>query len=885
MGAGAVCTLWLGALASAAARVAAQVSVAVSAPAALAPGEPALVRVEVTAPARADVRLAAPDVAPFRVARAVRVPTADSGAARGWRRHEWRYVLAPAPGTRGRHAFAPFGAEVVGPGLRPWTARSRPWALVVRAPAPAVPPAAPLAASLAASRGGAPGARGAAPLAQPARRGGVTFSARVYPDTVYVGQQATYELTVAVDAATRERIRRNPEFVPPELRGVLAVDLPASHAATAAGDVHVYRRALFALAPGAVSVPSARLSYALALGARYFSPEERLALRTAAVRFTAIAPPAAGRPRGWDGALGVLRATARTAAPVARAGDPVEYTVRVEGAANVGLLPRPALAVAWADVVEAGDRVEVDSSAAVVSGAKEFTWLLTPRLPGAFATPALRYAYFDPSRRAYAEADVPPVPLEVRPGAAPTTAAGPATPGSRRGERLGIRPLWRGAFAPPLPSRPGFWVLVALAPAPAALVSLLAAARRRRAARPVDAARALRRVAADGAPDPRALRRVVYAAFADRLGFDPTAVDGARAFGRALRRVGVTDATAALAVDVVTALDAAAFDGARAEGGAGALAARARDLVAAVDREARPRAALTAVAPVVRGGQRSYPTLRGWLVTVAAAGVSAGLVACAVAPARRAAGGDAGADAAAEAFARGTSAYARGDARAARAAFLDAAALAPTAPDAWANAGTAAWASTDTLGAAVAWQRALRLEPTARDVRERLALLPAAQDGWIAGVPPVDPDWLAWVALALAAGAGAVAVRAAIAGSRARPSAAHRGWAWTWGAAVGVAAAGAALAAHVDAARLAVVVAGGPLRTEPALAADPGQPADRTDVARVLARQGTWSRVALDGARDGWIESARLVPLDLASPAAGARTPPAADAGPSSGGR
>jgi hypothetical protein len=386
---------------AAAGRLAAQVTVAVSAPATLAAGEPALVRVEVTAPAAAQVRVVPPDVTPFAVARAGRVPTAPGGAGPGWRRHEWRYVLAPPAGARGRYAFAPFAAAVDGPGLRPWTAHSRPWALVVR------PPAAAGARTLA---GGFPGAvpAGAAQPAPGARRAtaGVTFRARAYPDTVVVGQQVTYELAVAVDAGARERIRRNPEFVPPELRGVLAVDLPASHEATGAGDLHVYRRALFALAPGAVTVPSARLSYALATGVGYFSPEERLSLRTEPVRFVAVPAPAAGRPRGWTGAVGSLRAAARVATPEARAGDPVEFVVRLEGEGNLALLPRPALAVAWAEAVEAGERVEVDSSAAVIRGAKEFTWLLTPRAPGAYATPALRYPFFDPGRRVYDEAVV-----------------------------------------------------------------------------------------------------------------------------------------------------------------------------------------------------------------------------------------------------------------------------------------------------------------------------------------------------------------------------------------------------------------------------------------------------------------------------------------------
>ena|GEM_PF-531304 len=858
----------LGALGAAAPSAAAQVSVAVSAPATVAAGEPALVRVEVTAPAAADVRLEPPSLAPFTLARTTRVPPVDAAAGRGWRRHEWRYVLAPPPGARGRYAFAPFSAAVTGPSLRPWTARSRAWALVVRAPAPPVPAGAV--------------ARAAGPAGAQGRRAGVTFRARVYPDAVYVGQQVTYELTVTVDAAARARIRRNPEFVPPELRGVLAVDLPASHEATGAGDVHVYRRALFALAPGVVAVPSARLTYAMALGSGYFSPEERVALRTEPVQFVARPAPAAGRPPGWDGAVGTLRASARVGGGRGRAGDPVEFTVRVDGEANVGLLPRPAFAVPWADVIESGDRVEIDSGSAEVRGAKEFTWLLTPRAPGAFATPAIRYPYFDPAIGRYETLVVPPVRVDAAPsaGAPPVAAfdgARPAPPRGR-GDRLAIRTTWRGAFARPLPSRPAFWLLLGLAPAPAALVLAGRRARRRRARRPADPLRAVRRLAGAGAgADHRgtagALRRLVYQAFEHRVGFAPSAAHGPAAFGRALRRAGTTTVTADRAAALVAALDAAAFDAApeQSEGVSPQLAREAGLVLELVDREAQPCSAPAdrLHAWPGRGGSSGRTAARAWLGAAVVGTAVATLGACVAA--RSPSGARGQADVGASAFARGADAYGRGDLAAARAAFDEAAARAPRAPDAWANAGTAAWAQADTLGAAVAWQRALRLEPAARDLRARLALLPAAQDGWVAGVPPVDPNWPGTVAAILATAVALLAVGAAVpvrrAAARSAGAGARAAWPWAWGAALALGGAGAGLARHADPSDRAIVTRAGALRTEPALTAEAGPPVDPTDVVRLLGRAGPWVRVALDGGRDGWIEAARLAPLAFPAPA------------------
>src|SRR5690606_31082045 len=55
---------------------------------------------------------------------------------------------------------------------------------------------------------------------------GVNFHALATPDTVWVGQQVHYQVGVFMDEDVRSRLRRNPEFMPPELRAMLAYDLP-----------------------------------------------------------------------------------------------------------------------------------------------------------------------------------------------------------------------------------------------------------------------------------------------------------------------------------------------------------------------------------------------------------------------------------------------------------------------------------------------------------------------------------------------------------------------------------------------------------------------------------------------------------------------------------
>ena len=100
---------------------------------------------------------------------------------------------------------------------------------------------------------------------------GVNFHALVEPDTVYVGQQATYQVGVFLDGDVRARLRRNPEFVPPEMRGMLSYELPTGHAFVPAPgglgryEVHVFERAVFPLTAGTLEIPPATLNYTLPL--------------------------------------------------------------------------------------------------------------------------------------------------------------------------------------------------------------------------------------------------------------------------------------------------------------------------------------------------------------------------------------------------------------------------------------------------------------------------------------------------------------------------------------------------------------------------------------------------------------------------------------------
>ncbi len=676
------------------------------------------------------------------------------------------------------------------------------------------------------------------------RSRGVDFHALAVPETVYVGQQSTYQLGVFVDAETRQRLRRNPEFLPPESRALLAYDLPdrsGGFTGTIGGramEVHAFRRALFALTPGRYEIAPARLTYALPQSASFFSREESFSLRSELVTIVALPVPTANRPTDWLGAVGVWRASVRMDSSAQRSGDPYVLTLRVEGQGNVTLLGRPALALPWAHVVKADERVRVDSSGTSLRGAKEFDWLVTPQIAGLQKVPAIRYPFFNPFSRQYevtssailtvratagaaaAVVDSTGVPpADVPPADAPPAADGPVLP---------LRPDF-GASSPALLGQSTFArALLVLAPILAAFAWWWKRPRRKR--KRFTHAERLAAMARDGAAPPAEIRTALLAALMARVDAEPAALARPGAWERALALEGVLPATAADVASVLDALDAASFGG-DVEIGSAALAARAQAVLTKVDAEARRRAP----------SSRARQATAALVFCLALAGSAAAL---------------ADETRAAKFFTQGTAAYTGGDARSAARFFADAAALAPQSAAAWANFGSASWAVSDTGNAVLGWQRALRLDPTAADVRLRLLLVRAPQDAGPARVLPVPAQLPALIALLLwCTGWGASIAQL----WRRRP--ARRLIALTLVLGGGATVAAASFERSLNDRGIVVVIEADPLRSLPALSAESGTTPIVGEVGTVEARQGVWLFVRLDATRAGWIPAASTASL------------------------
>ena len=635
-------------------------------------------------------------------------------------------------------------------------------------------------------------------------------------DTVFVGQQATYEVAVYLNQSARERLRRNPTFYPPEMQAMLAYDLPAPdtgprRAGSQCFDALVYRRALFPLVSGRLVIPPAQLVYST--GYSLLSREESHELQTDSVSIVAIEPPSAGRPAEFHGAVGTIALDSRLEPSASRVGDPMLFTVQVRGRGNVKLFPRPALELPWAALVPADERVRVDSITQRVGGVKEFDWVLTPRIAGEFDVPPVRYGYFDPSARRYDVASAPGTRVRVAPGALATADTGHVE------SALAIRVHYSGESWPAPQSHPAFWAVLALVPLPAIAVRARRRARRPAVARVTDPGDA---IAVLPPEDAMGIRRQFVRTLALRLGCSPEDFTHPGALERALRRAGVSDETSTRAELMLRALDSASYD----RGGTLPRNAprEAANIARAVDGEALARRELPFWLPIVFLG-----------LTVSVGTVLA-------------------ADAASVHFARGVSAYVRQDYSTAQAAFADAASQAPGSADAWANYGTASWSLSDTAAAVYGWRQALALQPDAEDLQIRSALahdVRMTSPGWVPELPSHVSVWASavlWI----------VAWTFAWIARRPHPWAA-RVVLPTIVCALVIGVFAVELESRIAGARLGVVRHGLALSSDPAIGVDRGPAVAAGEIVRIAGRRGTWTRVEASDDRDGWIPSAELL--------------------------
>ena len=697
----------------------------------------------------------------------------------------------------------------------------------------------------------------------------IDFHAAVFPDTVYAGEPITYQVAVLLSEDARFRLRRDPEFRPPELRGLLAYQLgrpqrvPGQIYGGRQYEVHVFQRALFAVAPGKLSIPASSLSYALSRTPGYYSREERFAVQAESLSVVVEPLPEEDRPADFTGAVGVLQLGAKLDSTTTRSGDPVVLTVTVSGAGNVKLFPRPDIEIPWASVVSASDRVRVDSLGSRVRGSREFDYILTPVRSGNLVLPALHYSYFDPDRGVYAVAESAPVELRVLRGDMADIPAldeeaslalrewsghqAFAPWEATRSVRLALVTLWLGGIA---------WMvltwLFTLKSFGARVVAQRAPGSDSRSYSESDPRDAVRRS-----------RQMLLQQMASRLSVPASRLLVRSEAGRALRYAGVSNASTNEVLMLLDDMARAGFGSPQEADLAGLenfepRIARARQLI---DEEATNK-------PI-----RLLRSARGWrqlslafaVLALGAAGPRSAAEAQPAEPERTAtakANALPGSTNIEELVAEANAAYADRRFQAASASFKSAVASRPNDVDLLVNWGSSAWAVGDTVDAVVAWQRAARLSPLSADIQERITLLPGGARDGVAAVPMVPVLGLVWAG-SIAWLFAVVLVVKLIKRSERRPSglirtpvalsvmaAAVSMLALAWWGAVRLSPVGLAVVKRPEPMRSAASAESG---TKGGLAAG--------DVVRVTGVSGEWARVTHSDGRDGWVPGERLVSL------------------------
>ena len=195
----------------------------------------------------------------------------------------------------------------------------------------------------------------------------------------------------------------------------------------------------------------------------------QITLRSDPMDLSVKSLPEAGRPAGFDGAVGQFSVSANIDREAVHVGDPITLKVSIAGRGRVDRITTPEFGelpdFRQFDVTSDKDKPTVDGNG--VTGAITFTYVLMPKNQDATKIPPLGFTYFDPVAGTYKTEETPEFALAVQAGGSPDEGlVGSAPYGGGRVsfgyENLDFRtivndPLRLGGAPGLLFARPVFW--------------------------------------------------------------------------------------------------------------------------------------------------------------------------------------------------------------------------------------------------------------------------------------------------------------------------------------------------------------------------------------------------------------------------------------------
>ncbi len=318
------------------------------------------------------------------------------------------------------------------------TARTEPIEIqVVRQAGPPVP--AGQAPAVQAQPAQTPAPRPAATSRQTARPSGTAAVPDVFV-TMELDKRKAFvneQVTLSVQFHTAVSLLGNPQYVPPQLEGFLAEDLPPlRHYNETRNGRNYYvteiKTALFPLRTGRLTIGAATVHCQVQQQTNVdpFSPDffERFfsqGLMTAQTRTLSSQPlklevtalPDAGKPIDFSGAVGRFSLAAATDKNRTKVGDAVNLTLTIQGTGDLKAIAEPAMPSlpSWR-VFDPVTSVNLQKKGDLVQGSKIIRTVLVPRVSGDLAIPPVSLSYFDPTRNDYVRLRTRPLIVSVAPG-------------------------------------------------------------------------------------------------------------------------------------------------------------------------------------------------------------------------------------------------------------------------------------------------------------------------------------------------------------------------------------------------------------------------------------------------------------------------------------
>ena len=227
----------------------------------------------------------------------------------------------------------------------------------------------------------------------------------------YIFEQVTFTF----EFYNRYDLFGDPSYVPPETPGFWVEELPSDKLPRGKAidgrvfDVQTIRSALFATSPGPKTIGATTLetSYSIDQGS-----SASVVLSTNPIEIEVLPFPQVGKPKSFDGAVGVYTISAEVDNEEVQVGDPISLRVKVEGVGNVRTISavhEPPLD----DFRTYEPKVTQTStnSGYAIQGSKSFEYVLIPKSEGTSIIGPFLLAFFDPQREQYEEAATEPISI------------------------------------------------------------------------------------------------------------------------------------------------------------------------------------------------------------------------------------------------------------------------------------------------------------------------------------------------------------------------------------------------------------------------------------------------------------------------------------------